>query len=225
MKGYVSTANRLKKAQKINKILEEYFNKPIKGLTLLDIGTGNGEIANFFATKGNTVYSVDVQKLVKDENILFNFVYVQDEQLPFEDNYFDIVLSNHVIEHIGNANEHLSEIHRVMKRGGVCYFATPNRNFPKEVHTKTILLHYFPYRIFWILLRFIHKYQEPIKLLTYGRMKKLFKKSGFKYEDYTMKIINNPAKYYIKSKWKWKLPMFMAAAAPTNIFVLINKDG
>ena len=54
-------------------------------------------------------------------------------------------------------------------------------------------------------------------------MKKIFRKSGFKYEDYTMKIINNPAKYYIESKWKWKLPMFMAGIAPTNVFVLTNK--
>ena len=98
MRGYVIQSNRIEKANKIITILEESLRKPIKDLTILDIGTGNGEIANYIAGKNNHVYSVDVQKLVDDKKCSFQFIQVKDERLPFADNFFDIVISNHVIE-------------------------------------------------------------------------------------------------------------------------------
>ena len=51
MRGYVIQSNRIEKANKIITILEESLRKPIKDLTILDIGTGNGEIANYIAGK------------------------------------------------------------------------------------------------------------------------------------------------------------------------------
>lgn len=54
-------------------------------MTILDIGTGNGEIANYIASKGNDVCSVDVQKLIVDEEVNFHFVKVKNEVLPFKD--------------------------------------------------------------------------------------------------------------------------------------------
>ncbi len=120
MRGYVIQSNRIEKANKIITILEESLRKPIKDLTILDIGTGNGEIANYIAGKNNHVYSVDVQKLVDDKKCSFQFIQVKDERLPFADNFFDIVISNHVIEHLEKGMRHLNEINRVVKpRGGV----------------------------------------------------------------------------------------------------------
>lgn len=120
MKGYVNQSNRIEKAKKIITILEESLQKPIKDLTILDIGTGNGEIANYIADQKNHVYSVDVQKLVDDKKCSFHFIQVKDERLPFADHFFDVVISNHVIEHLENGMRHLNEIYRVVKpRGGV----------------------------------------------------------------------------------------------------------
>lgn len=163
-------------------------------------------------------------RLVKDEDSLFCFTKVTDERLPFHNNFFDIVISNHVIEHVDNAQRHLAEISRVLCTRGVLYFATPNRNFPREVHTNTIFLHFFPYKIFWTLLKYLNKYQEPIKLLSYGKMKQIFSKTGFLYEDYTMKIVNNPTNYYMEEQLKFRLPGFMSWIAPTNVFVLTKQD-
>lgn len=39
-------------------------------------------------------------------------------QIPLEDNRFDVVFCNHVLEHVDNAHQCMSELFRVMKPGG-----------------------------------------------------------------------------------------------------------
>ena len=45
--------------------------------------------------------------------------------LPFEDNSFDVVFCNHVLEHIPNDTKAMQELYRVMKVGGFGIFQIP----------------------------------------------------------------------------------------------------
>lgn len=45
--------------------------------------------------------------------------------LPFEDNSFDVILCNHVLEHIPNDTKAMQELYRVMKPGGWGIFQIP----------------------------------------------------------------------------------------------------
>lgn len=45
--------------------------------------------------------------------------------LPFGDNTFDVILCNHVLEHIPNDTKAMQELHRVMKPGGWGIFQIP----------------------------------------------------------------------------------------------------
>ena len=46
-------------------------------------------------------------------------------QLPFGDNQFDLILCNHVLEHIPNDTKAMQELYRVMKPGGWGIFQIP----------------------------------------------------------------------------------------------------
>jgi ubiquinone/menaquinone biosynthesis C-methylase UbiE len=44
--------------------------------------------------------------------------------LPFEDNQYDVILCNHVLEHIPDDTKAMQELYRVLKPGGmaICKF-------------------------------------------------------------------------------------------------------
>ena len=45
--------------------------------------------------------------------------------LPFEDDSFDIIFCNHVLEHIPDDTKAMQELHRVLKKGGMGIFQIP----------------------------------------------------------------------------------------------------
>lgn len=49
------------------------------------------------------------------------------QNLPFEDNSFDVIFCNHVLEHVEDDKKALSELYRVMKAGGWGIFQVPVR--------------------------------------------------------------------------------------------------
>lgn len=130
--GYASSdpVQRRKKAEKIIWILEQ--RRPLRGLRILEIGTGSGIIAACLADRVGPEGDVTAVDVV-DQRILRNgyrFIRVSDAGLRCEDQSFDVVVSNHVIEHVGTHSQqltHLREIHRVHKPEGFGYLAAPNR--------------------------------------------------------------------------------------------------
>ncbi len=54
--------------------------------------------------------------------------------LPFEDESFDIVFCNHVLEHIEDDQKAMSELYRVMKKGGWGIFQVPMKNSLTETY-------------------------------------------------------------------------------------------
>lgn len=75
--------------------------------------------------------------------------------LPFDDNSFDVVFSNSVIEHVGDLDEK-KKMASEIKRVGRCYFIqTPNRNFPIEPHFVFPFYQFLPISTrAWLLTRF-----------------------------------------------------------------------
>jgi len=49
-----------------------------------------------------------------------------DHTVPFEDNTFDAVLCDWVLEHLSSPDDFLAEVYRVLKKGGVFLFRAPN---------------------------------------------------------------------------------------------------
>ena len=80
-----------------------------KDWKVLDIGCGYS--ANNYAT---TICDVqDISNFYKDRN----FVILENNDLPFDDNHFDFVISSHVMEHVKDLEHFIKEIQRVSKKG------------------------------------------------------------------------------------------------------------
>ena len=76
---------------------------------VLDIGCGY--TANKFAT---TICDIqDLSHFYKDKN----FVKLDGNRLPFEDNHFDFVIASHVLEHVEDYKFFINELERVSNKG------------------------------------------------------------------------------------------------------------
>jgi 2-polyprenyl-3-methyl-5-hydroxy-6-metoxy-1,4-benzoquinol methylase len=122
--SHVVTNNRKLKAKKLLNILSNHINLDKKA-KILSIGIGSGFIERHLQLLGYNLTGVDIvdNRRVKS----FPFKLINDEKLPFKKNSFNVVISNHVIEHVLNQKKHLSEIKRVLKPNGCAYVATPNK--------------------------------------------------------------------------------------------------
>ena len=170
-------ASRRFKALKIERLLGlQQLPQPIR---LLEIGCGSGGIAHYFATHPSlqcTVTAVDVHdnRQVRDG---YAYHSVQGVQLPFGDQQFDAVISNHVIEHVGDAAAqlvHLQEIRRVLAPTGKAYLAVPNRWMLTEPHYRLKFLSWLPHAWRSPYLRWMGKGEvydcEPLQMHELERM-------------------------------------------------------
>lgn len=150
-------ASRRWKARKIERLLGlERYDGPFR---LLEVGTGSGGIAHYFATHPELDCKVTAVDVVDTRQVTEGYAYRQVEgvELPYEDGAFDVVLSNHVIEHVGDDAAqayHLRELRRVLAPDGVGYLAVPNRWMLVEPHYSLPLLSWWPepWRSSWLRL-------------------------------------------------------------------------
>lgn len=140
--------SRNRKARKIELLVGlDTGSCPVR---LLEVGTGSGGISHYFgtnATRACDVDSVDVHDN-RVERSGYRFTQVNDTNLPFGDASFDVVISNHVIEHVGDRHaqrHHLDEMKRVLAPDGIGYLAVPNRWMLVEPHYGVPFLSWLPH--------------------------------------------------------------------------------
>lgn len=139
--------SRRLKALKIERLLNLAARpQPIR---LLEVGCGAGGIAHYFGTHTQLDCRVSAVDVNDNRQVFDGYDYqsVAGVDLPFADNEFDVVITNHVIEHVGDAAaqvRHLREIRRVLRPDGAGYLAVPNRWMITEPHFKLKFLSWWP---------------------------------------------------------------------------------
>ncbi|MEW5886685.1 MAG: class I SAM-dependent methyltransferase [Pseudomonadota bacterium] len=89
---------------------------------VLEIGGGSGYQASLIASTGAAVESIDVAPGTETH---FPVRLYGGGALPFPDQYFDVVFSSNVLEHIPDLDLSLAEIRRVMKPDALAIHILP----------------------------------------------------------------------------------------------------
>lgn len=99
------------------------------GTMVLDLGAGAGIVEQMdFRGLGARICGVDLDPRVVDNPMLDEGRVADAGGLPYDDEVFDVVFSDNVLEHLDDPLAVLGEVRRVLKPGGVFLFKTPNKH-------------------------------------------------------------------------------------------------
>lgn len=175
----------------------------------LDVGCGDGQKTILFKNKIGSKHIMGIDgvkgRLDAASNRKVRIMCSDlEKKWPFPNNYFDVVISNQVIEHIVDIDHFIQEIYRILKPGGYCVVSTENlsswhnvfalilgfqdfsHHIIKKIHVNNpISLHYGEKTATWSKkdnsgvddTAFPH-----IKILTYRSLIQVFRAYNFSFE-------------------------------------------
>lgn len=207
--GYYSTSYKTKRAVDNNNASVKIIRNLLRRIPyasnnkILDVACGVSTLGKSF---GDNVYGLDLNiesaKHAAKHGIKFKLGNVENKW-DFPNDYFDIVIASHIIEHVVNPDFLLLESKRVLKKGGILIIGTPNlaswfnrilllfgiQPFFTEVSTqdKTLGLKF---------TRAFTKSRNPLghlRVFTYGALRDILELHTFKnIESYGMEFIPFP---------------------------------
>lgn len=192
-------AQRAHKAQKVIRVLEDQVGD-LSTHRLLDIGCSAGFMTAAYAEHAGEVVGIDIDapavefaaRTHRRPNLRFE---LHDSMATgFPDSSFSMITCTHIYEHVPDATRLMAELRRVLRPGGVCFFAAPNRLQLMEPHYRLPLLSWPPKAIGHRYVRATGRaanYYE--KHLTLWGLRRLTR--GFEVVDYTERVLADPARF------------------------------
>jgi ubiquinone/menaquinone biosynthesis C-methylase UbiE len=160
-----------------------------KGGSILECGCGGARMSVYAAKAGFAATMVDISaealRVARNnfakEHLLGRFVRARVEKLPFKDASFDAVMSHGLLEHLDDIETPLSEMSRVLKKGGLLYADIAPRRL--SIQTAGDLFS-FTARVFYHLIAL-----KPLKIRRDLRV--IFPEyhdNGLSHEDYRLAL-------------------------------------
>lgn len=112
--------------------LYEGLDQPLAGKRVLDFGCGRGGVVSGLVAAGVDAYGCDFSAELGQIDRLA--AIEEPYRLPYPDATFDAVVSSEVFEHVQDYASALSEIRRVLRRGGTSIHVFPPRYLLLEPH-------------------------------------------------------------------------------------------
>jgi len=177
----------------------------VRNKKILDIGCGEGGSATILAEKGAKVFAVDISAKFHTKTQSLYFLYMDGLHLAFENQSFDIVILQDVLEHLHDPYQTLIEAKRVMKDGGVMYICTPNRlspiNFVSDPHWNMPIISILPRNAVKFLIKNVFKIDKRDRsdwaaLISYFKLSKIIDSLSLNFEFFnrfvTHYLFRNP---------------------------------
>ncbi len=164
---------------------------------LLDIGCSTGILSHHYAGYFGEVVGVDIDDgavaWARENRASGNLDYrVGDSmELPFREAGFDVVTCTHIYEHVPDPQRMVDEIFRVLKPGGLCYFAAENRLRWWDGHYDLPLLTVLPAPLAHLFVRVMGRGERRYEThFTLRGLRQMVKR--FEIIDYTRTVVSDP---------------------------------
>jgi SAM-dependent methyltransferase len=138
-------------------VLREYAaarGKPPTEITVLDFGCGRGADVGRLRRQGWRAFGIEVDPRFVEAGAIVNSAGAEeypilttvrpDGRTCFPDGYFDVVISDQVLEHVSNLDAVAAEMARLLKVSGLAVNVHPPRFSVIEPHYKLPFAHWLP---------------------------------------------------------------------------------
>jgi SAM-dependent methyltransferase len=200
---------RRRKARKLIAVLTHFLglgegagSTPLAGLRVLDVGCSAGFICDELAAAGAQVTGVDIDLGgLRRARARFGrrarFAAGDGIALPVADGAVDVVVLNHIYEHVVDADALIAEVRRVLAPDGVAYLGLGNRLGVIEPHHRLPLLSWLPPALADRYLRAARRgdhYYERYR--TRRGLRRMLADAGLAGWDYTVPVLLAPEVFH-----------------------------
>lgn len=228
--------HRRTKARKILSVLRHFLGRhDLAGLLVADIGCSAGFIADELAESGATTLGldIDVPGLAKAEDRFgkrVSFCCASGDRMPLADGSVDVIVFNHIYEHVVDPDAVIADIRRVLKPTGVAYLGLGNKHQIVEPHYRLPFLSWLPRPVADRYVRRFGKadsYYESYR--TRAGLRRML--GGFtSVWDYTLPIIRERAEFHSGDEVSGPLsrlpvPLLRAAMPIIPTFIWLASPG
>ncbi len=224
-------ATRRTKAAKIASVIGHFRgSEDFTGLAIADVGCSVGFVADELRRRGGNVTGVDIDvpglaRAHERFGAGILFLCADGEALPWADDSLDVIVFNHIYEHVLDPDAVIAELRRVLKPDGVLYLGLGNRLGVMEPHYRLPFLSYLAPALADRYVRAFgraDRYHERFR--TWAGLRKLAR--NLYVHDYTYAVLSSPDVFHAGDVVKGpvsKLPLPMLKAlrpvVPTYIWV------
>jgi len=119
--------NNLKLAKSISHQLGNTRHENGRTPRVLDIGCGRGNLLKAFNQLGFECHGIERTEFPgQHDSKAINIYKTSIQESKFDDNYFDVIILWHVLEHLSNPADTIKEINRTLSPSGILIIAVPN---------------------------------------------------------------------------------------------------
>ena len=209
--------------------------KIIPGISVLEIGCGEGGVLKSFLKKGCIITGIDLSefrlsianKLFAEEiksgkaNFICEDIYTAGEKLKSK---FDLIILKDTIEHIFNQERLMKFLRSILKEYGKIFLGFPPWQMPfgghqqicrNKIFNKLPYIHLFPQPIYKAILKAFGEKDDMVRALfeiketrlSIEHFEKILKNSGYKIDSVKFYLINPiyEMKFKLKPKEQFKL--------------------
>jgi len=199
---YYDEQSRLRKAAKMLEIVRDSLNADLHQMDVLDVGCSTGAMCRILSEHFGSVTGIDIDR----EAINFAMQNSYEGRIRFQNSdamatgfapeSFDVVICAHIYEHVPDPERMMGEIHRILRKGGVCYFAAENRLVFREGDYGLPFLSILPRPLANLYIRVAGKAESYYeRLYTIWGLRRLVK--DFKLVDYTALAVHDPERFFL----------------------------
>jgi SAM-dependent methyltransferase len=191
---------RRQKARKILSVLRYHLGREdLSGVRILDLGCSLGWFVETAVEDGASAVGIDIDApglatARRDRDKRCAFLAADGEALPFGDGSVDVVVFNHIYEHVVDPDVVVAEIRRVLKPEGIVYLGLGNRLGLIEPHYKLPFLSWLPHRVADRYVRIFGRadnYYERFRTLRGLRRMT----AGLHVYDYSFSVVADPSAF------------------------------